>query len=339
MLHPGVTQEWVDEGELPRERTKNRRWRKPYEVLAEATHGDPDKSEDKTECKVTDSRAMGLTAPWYHRVGGKGDGEDDIIPKAKDHGGIVYGNATQVILSLTGQDHAERQVFCMCASKLASDESLGHQHMGVVYHRERNQITSTSESHGGGLNFIKENRIGVSPVTRWRRPCMRVTVCLSIDQGELLGRHSSVEAGGRKGRGSEDESSEAHYLKGKRRLERRLTWRSTTVPKMQIYRSRRKGYRCKATDSRAMGLAAPWYRRGGTSMESSIPCSHGGRALVIKGTEEVENTKANSKYQDRVEGRRPRNFIRLVSMDFSSREPKARDFGLMQEYSTKERSR
>ncbi|RRT34597.1 hypothetical protein B296_00036176 [Ensete ventricosum] len=29
-------------------------------------------------------------------------------------------------------------------------------------------------------------------------------------------------------------------------------------------------------DSRAMGLAAPWYRRGGTSVESSIPCSHGG---------------------------------------------------------------
>ncbi|RWV77325.1 hypothetical protein GW17_00061863 [Ensete ventricosum] len=37
MLHPGVTQEWVDESELPRERTKNRRWQKPYDVLAEAT--------------------------------------------------------------------------------------------------------------------------------------------------------------------------------------------------------------------------------------------------------------------------------------------------------------
>ncbi|RRT54072.1 hypothetical protein B296_00030844 [Ensete ventricosum] len=38
MLRPGVTQEWVDEGELRRERTKNRRWGRPYEVLAEATH-------------------------------------------------------------------------------------------------------------------------------------------------------------------------------------------------------------------------------------------------------------------------------------------------------------
>ncbi|RZS15897.1 hypothetical protein BHM03_00047802 [Ensete ventricosum] len=76
---------------------------------------------------------------------------------------------------------------------------------------------------------------------------------------------------------------------------------------------------CKATDSRAMGLAAPWYRRGGTSMESLIHCSHGGRALVVKGAEEVENAKANSKYQDRVEGQRPRNFIRLMSMGFSLR--------------------
>ncbi|RWV92794.1 hypothetical protein GW17_00044799 [Ensete ventricosum] len=33
-------QEWMDEGELPRERTKNRRWQRPYEVLAEATHGE-----------------------------------------------------------------------------------------------------------------------------------------------------------------------------------------------------------------------------------------------------------------------------------------------------------
>ncbi|RWV78375.1 hypothetical protein GW17_00060668 [Ensete ventricosum] len=58
----------------------------------------------------------------------------------------------------------------------------------------------------------------------------------------------------------------------------------------------------KSANSRAIGLAAPWYRRGGTSVESSIPCSYGGRALVVKGAEEVENAKANSKYQDRAEG-------------------------------------
>ncbi|RWW60498.1 hypothetical protein BHE74_00032523 [Ensete ventricosum] len=88
------------------------------------------------------------------------------------------------------------------------------------------------------------------------------------------------------------------------RLERRWTRRSTTVPQRLIYRSRRKGCRCKSTDSRAMGLAAPWYQRGRTSMESSIPCSHGRRALVVKVAEEVENAKANSKYQDRTEEQR-----------------------------------
>ncbi|RWW42999.1 hypothetical protein BHE74_00051377 [Ensete ventricosum] len=32
-------------------------------------------------------------------------------------------------------------------------------------------------------------------------------------------------------------------------------------------------------------------KRGGTSVESLIPCSHGGRALVVKGVEEVENVE------------------------------------------------
>ncbi|RWW65036.1 hypothetical protein BHE74_00027683, partial [Ensete ventricosum] len=165
-----------------------------------------------------------------------------------------------------------------------------------------------------------ENRIGVSPATRWRRPCMRVAVCLSIDQGELLGGHSGVEAGGRKGQGNDDESNGAQLpKKAKCRLERMWTQRNATVPQRRIYRSRRKGCRCKTTDNMAMGLATSWYRRGETSMESSISCSHGGRALVIKGVEEVENAKANSKYQDRAEGQRLRNFIRPVSMGFSSR--------------------
>ncbi|RZS21006.1 hypothetical protein BHM03_00053587 [Ensete ventricosum] len=88
MLRLGVTQEWVDEGELARERTKNQRWQRLYEVLAEATHG-------------------------------------EVVVR--------------------------RQVFGVYASKLASDESLGHQHMGAMYHRGRSQIASTSESHGGDL--------------------------------------------------------------------------------------------------------------------------------------------------------------------------------------------
>ncbi|RZR81993.1 hypothetical protein BHM03_00008329 [Ensete ventricosum] len=51
---------------------------------------------------------------------------------------------------------------------------------------------------------------------------------------------------------------ELSYPKAKHRLERRWTRRSTTVPQRRIYQSRRKGCRCRATDSRAMGLAAPW---------------------------------------------------------------------------------
>ncbi|RWW58253.1 hypothetical protein BHE74_00034910 [Ensete ventricosum] len=87
-------------------------------------------------------------------------------------------------------------------------------------------------------------------------------------------------------RGEEVTSPEGlSYLKAKRRLERRWIRRSTTVPLRRIYRSRRKGRRCKATDSRTMGLAALWYRIDRTSVESSIPCSHGGRALVVKGVE------------------------------------------------------
>ncbi|RWW16448.1 hypothetical protein GW17_00019670 [Ensete ventricosum] len=92
------------------------------------------------------------------------------------------------------------------------------------------------------------------------------------------------------------------YPKAKRQTERRWTRRSVIVSQRRIYRSRRKGRRCKTTDNRAMSFIAPWYRRCETSVESSIPCSQGGRALVVKGAEEVENAEANSKYQDKAEG-------------------------------------
>ncbi|RWW26954.1 hypothetical protein BHE74_00057394 [Ensete ventricosum] len=52
----------------------------------------------------------------------------------------------------------QMQVFRVCASKLASDERLGHQHMGAVYHRGRSQIVSTSESHGGDLIIQRYDR-------------------------------------------------------------------------------------------------------------------------------------------------------------------------------------
>ncbi|RZS07205.1 hypothetical protein BHM03_00037998, partial [Ensete ventricosum] len=48
------------------------------------------------------------------------------------------------------------------------------------------------------------------------------------------------------------------YPKAKRRPERRWTWRSAIVSQRRTYQSRRKGHRCKATNSRAMG----WQRYG-----------------------------------------------------------------------------
>ncbi|RZS11753.1 hypothetical protein BHM03_00043118 [Ensete ventricosum] len=52
----------------------------------------------------------------------------------------------------------QRRVFRVYASKLASDKSLGHQHMGAVYHRGSSQIASTSESHGGDLIILRYDR-------------------------------------------------------------------------------------------------------------------------------------------------------------------------------------
>ncbi|RRT79324.1 hypothetical protein B296_00025542 [Ensete ventricosum] len=59
--------------------------------------------------------------------------------------------------------------------------------------------------------------------------------------------------------------------------------------------------------------------KGGTSVELSILCSHGGRALVMKRAKKTENTEANFKYQDKAEKYRLGNFIRPMSTGFSSR--------------------
>ncbi|RWW02237.1 hypothetical protein GW17_00034683 [Ensete ventricosum] len=80
---------------------------------------------------------------------------------------------------------------------------------------------------------------------------MRVVVCLSIDQGELLGGHSGVEVGGRKGRGSGDESSGAQLPKSKASIRKEVDSEEHHSAAERIYRSRRNGCRCKATDSKA----------------------------------------------------------------------------------------
>ncbi|RZS02956.1 hypothetical protein BHM03_00033060 [Ensete ventricosum] len=168
---------------------------------------------------------------------------------------------------------------------LALDESLGHQHMGAI-----------------GIIRVAGEWDYSSAYIRLREP------------GKLEDKADRWSKGAKKRRRVQRSSANP---KAKRRSER--TRRSATVPQRQIYRSRRKGRKYKATDSRAMGLAAPWYRIGGTSVKSLIPCSHGRRVLVVKGAEKVENTEANSKYQDKIEGQRLENFIRPVSTGFSSR--------------------
>ncbi|RRT64287.1 hypothetical protein B296_00014499 [Ensete ventricosum] len=83
----------------------------------------------------------------------------------------------------------------------------------------------------------KENRIGASPTTRWRRPCIRVAVCLSIDQGKLLREHRGLEVGNRKGARKRRRVRRGSAPRAKHRLEKRWTRRSATMSQKRIYRS------------------------------------------------------------------------------------------------------
>ncbi|RWV88809.1 hypothetical protein GW17_00049076 [Ensete ventricosum] len=98
----------------------------------------------------------------------------------------------------------QRRVF-MRASELALDESLSHQHMGAVYHRGRSPSASTNESHGGGRDHVNDQELLGAPL----RPASQRT------KPKLLGGYGGVEAGGRKGRGSDAESSGAQLPKSK----------------------------------------------------------------------------------------------------------------------------
>ncbi|RRT60753.1 hypothetical protein B296_00033858 [Ensete ventricosum] len=57
----------------------------------------------------------------------------------------------------------QRRVF-VCASELASDGSLSHQHMRAVYRRGRNQSASISESHGGGCDHVNDQELLGAPL-------------------------------------------------------------------------------------------------------------------------------------------------------------------------------
>ncbi|RRT71364.1 hypothetical protein B296_00005196 [Ensete ventricosum] len=130
---------------------------------------------------------------------------------------------------------------------------------------------------------------------------------------ELLGGHNNVEAGDRKGRGIDDKSSGAQLPKSKASVRKE-------VDSEEHHSTAEVDLLGRAVDAsqRIVGLWA-WQHHGTTDV--GLPWSHRPLALMegVKGAEEVENAKANSKYQDRAEGQRPRNFLRPVLNDFLSK--------------------
>ncbi|RRT53569.1 hypothetical protein B296_00030837, partial [Ensete ventricosum] len=108
-----------------------------------------------------------------------------------------------------GQASKEECVWCIAEIVLVGDKAQDPDNGAPILTKCDPRVANIATKEA------KENRIGVNPETRWRIPCMRVAVCLSIDQGELLRGHSYVEAGGRKERGSDDESSGAQLPKSK----------------------------------------------------------------------------------------------------------------------------
>ncbi|RRT81912.1 hypothetical protein B296_00011870 [Ensete ventricosum] len=81
--------------------------------------------------------------------------------------------------------------------------------------RELAKSEDKAESTNVTIKEAKENIINTSPATGWRRPYMKVTICPSIDQGELLREYRGVEVDTRKGRESDDKSKRAQPPKSK----------------------------------------------------------------------------------------------------------------------------
>ncbi|CAL9083062.1 unnamed protein product, partial [Musa acuminata var. zebrina] len=94
--------------------------------------------------------------------------------------------------------------------------------------------------------------------------CVLQAFRLSIDQTDCL-ENTEVLKQGSKG------------ARKRRRVQRDLATQNQASVRMEVDSEEchgdistdreEKGCRCEATDSRAMGMAAPWYRRGGTSVK------------------------------------------------------------------------
>ena len=93
---------------------------------------------------------------------------------------------------------------------------------------------------------------------------MRVAVCLSIDQTDCL-ENTEVSKGVRKRRRVQRDLAIQNQASIRMEVDSEECHRDISIDREE------KGYRCEETDSRAMGMAAPWYRRGGTSVQVIDP--------------------------------------------------------------------
>ncbi|RWW08749.1 hypothetical protein GW17_00027791 [Ensete ventricosum] len=124
----------------------------------------------------------------------------------------------------------QRRVFRVCSSNLASDESLGYQHMGAVYHRGRILSASTRESHGGDLIIQRYDR------SDWRVGLLQCLYSLKGAQ-QVRGQGRVLKQVVERGEEATTSPEGLSYPKAKRRLETRWTRKSATVSQRRVYRS------------------------------------------------------------------------------------------------------
>ncbi|RZS01044.1 hypothetical protein BHM03_00030840 [Ensete ventricosum] len=185
MFRPDVTREWMREGELQRSE-HNQRWRRPYDVLVKATHGEIRRVFRMCASNLASDESLVIS----------------ICGLCTNEGEFIL----QVPVNLMGDLIIQRY-----------DRS--NWRVGLLQYlyslKGARQVKGQDRVNEHGYQEAKENRMSTSPVTRWRRPYMKVAVCLYIDKGKLLIEHTGVEAGGRKGRESDDESRGAQLPKSK----------------------------------------------------------------------------------------------------------------------------
>ncbi|RWW47469.1 hypothetical protein BHE74_00046530, partial [Ensete ventricosum] len=135
----------------------------------------------------------------------------------------------------------------------------------------------------------------------------------------LLGEHKGIEAVGRKGRGSDDESRGAQLPKSKVLIRKEVNLEECHSAAEVDLPIVKKGMKMQSNGELGHGLGSAIVPQRRDFHGVINPLLSWRKTLVIKGAEEVENAEANSKYQEKVEGQKLWNFIRSVSTRFSSR--------------------